>query len=879
MKKSVSSFCLLVATLLPYSIIAQQWNNWFFGFHAGVTFNTSPPSPLPNSRMAAIEGCASISDDSGNILFYTDGLSVWNRNNQYMPNGNGLMGNETSSNSAIIVPKPRTPGRYYIFTADAIYMPISNGYRYSEIDMSLDGGKGDVVSKNNLLYNINSTEKMTAVKSANGIDYWVITKEWNNNRFNVYKVDCSGIVPIPVISDVGVTVFSSDPATSATEGLLKVSQNGKKVAMAIGAGPNIGFELLDFDYGTGRLSNPILIQETDWFTSKTYGVEFSPDNHFLYGTTSGGPNFLKQYDITLPTAAAITASRYSIEVPPLLTGTQLGPDNKIYISNYGGNSLSVINNPNSYGGAMGFQEGGFQLPLGMIVYSGLPGMIPGNFDPNSNIDFTSSFINCYVQFSGTSGIDGASRQWLWDFGDGQTGSGQIVNHSYRASGNYTVGLTLLVASNCGITDTFRVSKTITINNVFAVDFSNPGACVNQPTLFANNTVLTVGNITGYNWYFGDGNTSTLANPTHSYTSAGPVDVKLVVSTSGVCRADSLTKRIYVDSKPKASFQAANGCVNTNISFTDLSTNTYGSINQWNWDFGGSSTSSAQHPTFAFPSPGNIPVRLTVSSEHGCIDDTLQMLVIENRPIARFENDNLCLNQPVQFTDRSTTTFGNISSWQWQFGDGGLASIQNPQHTYTREGDFPVSLIVTTQYGCVSDPANLSAAIRKVKAFAGNDTIVLVNEPVQLSGAGGVVYQWSPAYLLNNAGISNPIAVLTNDQVFSMEVTTAQGCKGSDNMKVTVVSNYDIFVPTGFTPNNDGKNDILRPHPYGIKQLNYFTVYNRWGQVVFSTKQIGTGWDGQVNSILQDAGVYVWMINATDMKGRVITKKGTTLLIR
>ncbi|MBS1564814.1 MAG: hypothetical protein JST39_10515, partial [Bacteroidetes bacterium] len=151
---------LLCLLLLRLPCFCQEANNWFFGSKAGISFNTNPPSVVRgNAMLFNYEGCSGMSDSTGQLLFYTDGITVWNRLHQPMPNGNGLFGRATAANSAIIVPKPGSNHLYYVFTSDAIEFNVMLGYNYSEIDMTLDGGKGDVTRRNVPLY-APGTEKL-----------------------------------------------------------------------------------------------------------------------------------------------------------------------------------------------------------------------------------------------------------------------------------------------------------------------------------------------------------------------------------------------------------------------------------------------------------------------------------------------------------------------------------------------------------------------------------------------------------------------------------------------------------------------------------------------------------------------------------------------
>ena len=873
MRKTALSLYFL--TIFIYSF-AQQGNNWYFGQYAGVTFNTSPPSALTNGSLITDEGSTAISDRNGNLLFYTDGVTVYNRNHLTMPNGTGLMGNTSSTNSAIIVPKPGDTTTYFIFTSDAAENGFTVGYRYSEVNMTLNGGLGDIINKNILLYSP-STERLTATRHANGIDYWVFTKEWGNNRFKVFKVDCNGVNPNPVISDVGVSHLSPTDFYYAGIGAMKASPDGTKVCVALRGGPNCGAELFDFDNITGILSNPVFLTGYDPVLMNVFGVEFSPDSKVLY-ISAGNPGGINQYNISSGNAAIINASKINIASPYWHYSMQLGPDGKIYLNDYFNSHLSVIDNPNNYGPGLIFSPGTFSLNGGYCI-KGLVSMLTTNNNFAPQVDFTYSFVNCYVQFTGSANVPGNILKWYWDFGDNKIDSGQTVIHSYRNSGNYNVRLAVYLTGACGVIDSFIIIKPVTINNVFSVDFDHTGSCVNQGYQFIDSTKLTVGNITGWNWEFGDGSSSTLQNPLHIYATPGAYPVKFVVSTSGICRADSIIKTVYVDTKPTADFIFNNGCINQGIPFADASSNAFGNINKWSWDFGDGNTDTTRNPFHLYSSGGNYNVNLAVSSLHGCSASISKSVIIEDKPIADFSFTEPCLSQLINFTDNSTIGFGNITNWQWMFGDNSASAFQNPGHTYIQEGDYNVTLIASSEYGCVSDPQTAILNIRKVNANAGGDTIAIYDQPLQLQASGGISYQWTPATSLDNSNIANPVARLKNDISYILKVTTQQGCIGYDTINIKVYNKFDIYVPTGFTPNNDGKNDFLKAIGVGIRKMEYFRIYNRWGQEIFSTTELNKGWDGKIKGIQQPAGIYVWMVKGIDIFGKLITKKGTSSLIR
>ncbi len=196
------------------------------------------------------------------------------------------------------------------------------------------------------------------------------------------------------------------------------------------------------------------------------------------------------------------------------------------------------------------------------------------------------------------------------------------------------------------------------------------------------------------------------------------------------------------------------------------------------------------------------------------------------------------------------------------------------------------LTVIDAAGCssITPDAVEVKVIPTVKIFAGNDSIAAINQPIQLkvvetSNAGVTQYAWSPATFLNDAGSSTPVAILPYDSHYIVTGTTPEGCEGSDDILIKVYKGPEIYVPSGFTPNNDGLNDLLKAIPVGVKEFRYFRIYNRWGQMVFTTRNPSIGWDGKINGTEQPMGTFVWMAEAVDYKGNLISRKGVVTIVR
>jgi hypothetical protein len=288
------------------SLLAQgEAANWYFGNGAGISFNSGSPVAFPNSALNAGEGVSSISDAAGNALMYTDGLDLYNRNDVVMPNGAGLLGGSSSSQSAVIIRKPLSNSLYYLFTADQDAEP--DGIRYSIVNMALDAGLGDITATKNVLLHAPATEKLTAVMHCNKRDVWIIAHGWGDNDFMAWLLTPAGLSASPVVSSVGTVQNQS------VIGCMKVSPDGQKLAFAVFDPSGTDYvQLFDFNPSTGAVSNPATFPST----GNCYGVEFSPNSRYLYYTASvsGSPSNIQilQADLCAGTNTDIIASEVSV---------------------------------------------------------------------------------------------------------------------------------------------------------------------------------------------------------------------------------------------------------------------------------------------------------------------------------------------------------------------------------------------------------------------------------------------------------------------------------------------------------------------------------------------------------------------------------------
>lgn len=428
-------------------------NNWYFGENAGLTFNGGAPAALIDGNLNTIEGCATISDAAGNLKFYTDGRTVYNRNHMTMPNGSGLQGNSSSSQSGLIVPHPGNPDLYYIFTLQSLAAP--GGLRYSVVDITLDGGLGDVTAEKNVLLHDPTSEKITAVSHENGTDVWVISHKYNSDEFEVYLITATGINTTPVTSAVGfnLTVLTD------TIGCMKASPDGTKIGVVYSDSEVL--ELLEFDPATGIISNPISINSfgtnASGFASEIYGIEFSPRSTYMYVTES--VDGVYQFDVTNYSGAAINASKTFLGKVSSTSSTganralQLASDGRIYMAVDGATSLAAIDNPDNTPVPASFIPNAVSLN-GRISRSGLPPFIQSYFDIGFLVEQVCEGDT--TQF--TANLSQPYTSILWDFGDGSTSTGENPGHIYAAAGSYDVVLTVVAASG----QTFVEQQRITI---------------------------------------------------------------------------------------------------------------------------------------------------------------------------------------------------------------------------------------------------------------------------------------------------------------------------------------------------------------------------------------------------------------------------------
>jgi len=472
---------------------------------------------------------------------------------------------------------------------------------------------------------------------------------------------------------------------------------------------------------------------------------------------------------------------------------------------------------------------------------------------NSTIFFIDKTTTRYGSVSG----------WSWNFGDPSSSSdtSDLKNPSYIYTnpGDYPVQLTATSSKGClkTITDTVPIKE-------------KPDFKVNNDTLICNiDTIQLTSTGTGTVSWTPNYNINNL----HSFTPLVSPDVPTTYYATLVeSRGCFATDSVFVNVVSRVSLNLP---PDTTICLTDTITiNTVSDGLHYQW----TPAATIINDTAKYPQvvPDGNTTYHVVSSIGKC--NTAGNITVKTIPYPNADagrDTAICFPNSIQLH----ATGGSIYSWS-PVNFLNNPDIANPLSSPQESIRYTVK--VNDVLGCPkSTYDSVNIIVERPIADAGpRDTSVVVDQPLQLNGTGAEFYFWSPSTGLNNPDISDPVALLSESQQYVLKVQTISGCTSTDTINITVYKvKPDLYVPDAFTPNGDGKNDIFRPIPVGMKSLTFFKVYNRLGQLVYSTNIINQGWDGTFKGSPQDAGVFVWMAQGIDYLGKTIFKKGSVVLIR
>jgi gliding motility-associated-like protein len=744
----------ILSLLCCYSAFSQnESKKWYFGNTAALDFMTAPPSTLSPSSMTSPVSAASIADASGNLLFYTNGSTIWTKAHTVMSNGSGLSGTQMHQ-GALIVKQPGQSSIYFVFTLKA-----NSGFFYSVVDMSLASGTGSVTVKNATVYTGTSMNLLSGTKHCNGTDIWLIVHESGSANFRSYQLSATGITNT-VVSSAGPSFTNC-----AGGGFMKISSSGTRLGIVTVGGnmdcnmvpPYHPAHLFDFNNSTGLVSNYFVL--TFYNISFCAGSEFSSDGTKLYVAHNLGKIF--QWNLCAGNSTAIINSKDSLSLSTNLGGLQLGPDGKIYVAHYGNliqNWLGVVNNPNSSLSGANFVDQAILLGPFSNYGMPLPEFISSSFivEPNPQMfAFTISSTSCQSAIftappaptqtiSGCASLGFSLVSRNWDFGDpasGNSNSSSLANpvHAFTSQGTYTVKL--ILDYSCGAANDTLVQ---------VVNINQPCVSVSHHSITcANLGTATISPLPGfgpftYTWLptNQNGQLANNLNPgTHTvlFTSAGmthpyshtvsfvsnvPLTGSLVHSGTVACHSGSTATGNYIN--------LAGGSASQNYTWTNGSASYY-------------------TPTVALLSAGlwNVKVKDALT---GCeINDVF--LIFQPSPVLPVilaSTSTICAGGGISFSSQAS---GGTPGYFFQWTNGPPSS----SHTVTENtaGTYIYTLAATDANTCtVTKTVSVTFIANPLLVVSHASICPLETGTISISGA--TSYTWSNNS--NNSSISdNPLS--------------------------------------------------------------------------------------------------------------------------
>lgn len=904
-------FQTILLLLFPLLLFSQgEANNWFFGNGAGLQFqNNGAVVPVAGGQIFTFEGCSSISNPTGQLLFYSDGKTVWDRNHLPMPNGNyntgtGLNGDPSSTQSAIIIPKPGSNTIYYIFSVDephhenAAVFPeqntdvspdqddgFNNGLNYSVIDLSVNGSNGsigDVVSRNNLLITYNPSvlseikykcsEKITAVRDQNGAGYWVLTHFIN--RFYAFKVSTTGVNTTPVVTVIDPVVSTSGYRRNAI-GYLKSSPDGKKIAIAHNQlGNSTGDTsyngqviLYDFNNQTGEVSNPVTLINT----GNPYGVEFSSNSKKLYVSNGINNNLsmeLIQFDLDTPLINSTLISTSNATAG----GLQLGPDKKIYCANFSNQlvistHLGVINEPNQAGLSCDYNQMGIALVHGTSSL-GLPPFISSVFNTSFKVTNTCLGENTLFELLSTENFEAIS----WDFGDGNFSQNTNPTHTYSVAGNYLVKVTLTITGN-QVTN----EQLITISMPPVVNSGSLTQCDLEATpdgftafnLNESHAEIT-NNSANYvlSFYTSLSNAVNNINPlSESYTNIQNPQILHVRVTDANSNCSALTTlTLSVSTTPPTTAVLAK-CDNspqdglTGFTLTDAGFESpLNTVNYYISETDALLELNPISPNYTNTSPFYQRVYARIESNNNCTGIHFIDLYVNELPdIVLSDNEILCLNNPetpVILDAGIGNQNPNDFTYNWQPN-----GETTPVISVFTSGTYNVT--VTNSNGC-EEERTIVVTESNLATF---ETVALTdlseNNTVTVYVIGDEQNYLYSLDLPNGPFQNNNHFENVNPGDHIVFIKNKDGCGiTSENISIMGIPNF-------FSPNGDGINDTWQVKGLQSKYYNKSTlyIYDRFGKLLKELSPNGKGWDGTYNGQPLPSTDYWYSIYLED--GRII----------
>lgn len=891
---------LLFLIILNCSIAVGQneTNHWYFGDQAGLNFGNASLTVLSDGAMNTPAGCSTISDAQGNLMFYTNGNSVWNKNHQLMTNGTGLAGDPSNTQSSIIIPKPKDPNTYYIFTTREVQITsptfVMPGLYYSEIKFSNTDPLGSVVMKNERL-NPSTTERLTAIHHAPSNTIRVIafgnlsgTPNSPKNTFFVYNVTENGVMR--------ATITSPQETTSSSAGAMKISPNGQYIAIADYTGSYI--YIYDFDNDTVSFNlNSIVNARLGLSTFVPYGIEFSQDSKILYFTVKNPPtntSYLRKYIIesTEPFNEGLTVARSSNYDFGAL---QLASNGNIYMASYDQldplmplGQIGVITDAESLESDSGFKPLEVNLNPGQSN-RGLPNFIQSYF--RNRIITENACVNVPLEFS----VDAYARvdAVVWKFGDGNTSTLLEPNHKYNIAGEYTVKATITI--NGAQTELYKKVEAYALPSIdpnqrlMQCDIDNDGKSFFN--LYTIDEKINNPN-PDYKFSFYDSYPDALAdlnsieNPEAFENDTNPQEIFVKIISPEGCETIS---NFYIETTfiELSGISDMYGCKISN----QIPDNNEGSFdleakqNEIRAQFKIDITSTL---TF-YTSFKNAQTKIDPLPLNASIPTSTIWVRVDNPTsgcngigaILLFVNPELPLNIDDSYTicDPSLQSVisldGNTANdrWEWKNSDNNVIST-NRVFQLKAPGNYSVS-VFKTQNG-IECSRTKEFAVKGITEPV-FDEVIAGDYEIFASINGDSLYQFSLDNIYFYGHDKSYTFFNVQPGIYTIYVRDVNNCEGPIEIEVSFIgfSKY-------FTPNGDGFNDIWKID--GVSSTFYNTakieIYDRYGKLLHTMdlEANESGWDGTFKGEILKSTDYWFTATLIDLNNETRIKSGHFSLI-
>lgn len=515
--------------------------------------------------------------------------------------------------------------------------------------------------------------------------------------------------------------------------------------------------------------------------------------------------------------------------------------------------------------------------------------------PVANYTFNYSetcWKNNQFEFNSTSAVPGnASMTNNWYFGDNDSSINTTAPyHYYKAAGVYTVRL--ISYTNIGLcADT--IDKIFTVNPMPVASFivDDPTQCfLNNAFNFNSTSNVASGTIDQTNWNLGDNTTSTAAAPTKSYTTVDSFKVILQVVTNKGC-VDADTSKVYVYPMPKASFTVnpTISCFRNNLfKITNKSSiGNGGNIAQYQYYYGNNDSSLLKDPLpYSYKAEGAYTILQRVTSDKGCWDTATADVTITPNPVLSFTVNPVCLKDSSEFINTSTISSGFIQSWRWKFGDGKTSTLQSPKHKYKSVGSYDITLMATTNNLCSDTLFIPASAVVNANPKAGfyytkersweNEVDIQYTD----TSSGAISWKWDFAAMGTSADQNPKLYYIdTLTQLTRLIVTNTSNCKDTVTKLLFIAPDVVYYMPSAFTPNEDNINETFKP--IGLSYaINYkFVIFNRWGEIMFSTDNPQLGWNGKFESNNVPQDLYFYRLEFVGVDELRHEEKGSVMILR